>query len=154
MTKRKPKLERRVHLQDEWKLLRFVRMWIFNLRAKPAIHEQLQLKSAAAWLAWRRHKTEFEASRRTGRLWGKCRKESWRGWTPKYVLYSFSIAATTNYHKLGELKTTQISYLPVLEVRCPVQVSLDQNRCTDRLHSFLEDVGEYLLPHHSGFWQN
>lgn len=42
-------------------------------------------------------------------------------------LHYFSIVAIANYHKLSGLKTTQIHYLTVLEVRSPTWVLLGYN---------------------------
>ena len=40
------------------------------------------------------------------------------------LFVNFPIAAVTNYHKLGSLKTTQMYYFTVLEGRSPQWVSL------------------------------
>ena len=47
-------------------------------------------------------------------------------------MYSFLMAAVTNYHKLGGLKTTHIYSLTVLETRNLPSVSWSQNRSVSR----------------------
>lgn len=61
------------------------------------------------------------------------------------ITYLFSIAAITNYHTFRGLKTTQIYYLIVLEIRSPKWVSLGKNQAVGRAVFLLEAVGGNLF---------